>query len=212
MSPRTFIRVQLRALSLTTALFTHVRSFLYPCTCRKMRCIVCGCSTLRTPLKFSSLARAHTHTRARTQGEETERDCVDSLGTLFEVLYTLTKLMAPFTPFLAENMYQNLRKGLAHPDTKQDDRSVHYLLSTEPKPEYFNPAIQTRVARMQAVVELARVIRERKTLPVKVRVLCMPAVPACGVVYLGACLRISLLSCAHVRVVLCVLSRRIGGW
>lgn len=47
---------------------------------------------------------------------------MDSLGTLFEVLYTLTKLMAPFTPFLTEAMYQNLRNGLAHPEVDHDDR------------------------------------------------------------------------------------------
>lgn len=101
------------------------------------------------------------------RGEEGEADCVAALGTLYEVLYTLTKLMAPFTPFLTEAMYQNLRHGLVAPEADHDVSSVHYLPAPQHKEEYFDDAIIARVTRMQAVVELARVVRERKTLPVK---------------------------------------------
>jgi isoleucyl-tRNA synthetase len=38
-----------------------------------------------------------------------------------QVLLTTCKAMAPFTPFFAENMYQNLRRAMPN-----SDESVHY--------------------------------------------------------------------------------------
>jgi len=74
--------------------------------------------------------------RKRLKGENGLEDCQLALKTLFEVLFTLCRLMAPFTPFLAESMYQNLK--LALPKTSEDNRSVHFLLFPEPKTEYLN--------------------------------------------------------------------------
>ena len=41
----------------------------------------------------------------------TNQDKWDAYNTLYEVLLTLSKLIAPFTPFFAETMYQNLAGG-----------------------------------------------------------------------------------------------------
>lgn len=105
--------------------------------------------------------------RKRMRGEEGATECEQSLAVLYEVLYMLAKLMAPFTPFLTENMYQNLRKGLRQPDVTTDDRSIHYLPGPMLKPEYLDPVIEKRVQAMMSVVELGRVARERTSLPVK---------------------------------------------
>ncbi|MFH1748457.1 MAG: class I tRNA ligase family protein [Planctomycetota bacterium] len=40
-----------------------------------------------------------------------DQDKWDAYNTLYEVLVTLSKLIAPFTPFFAETMYQNLVRG-----------------------------------------------------------------------------------------------------
>ena len=103
--------------------------------------------------------------RKRLKGENGDEDCNTALHTLFEVLFTLCKLMAPFTPFLTESMYQNLR--LALPKTNEDNRSVHFLLLPQPKEEYFNDDIQRRVSLMQRVIDLGRVARERRALSLK---------------------------------------------
>ena len=75
-------------------------------------------------------------------------------------------MQAPFTPFLTEHMYQNLRKVL--PDTVETC-SVHFLSYPTPNQSYLNDAVERRMSRMQTVIELGRVARERRTLPVKVR-------------------------------------------
>ena len=46
------------------------------------------------------------------QGGKGLADCSMALARLFAVLLEVAKVMAPFTPFLTETMYQNLRRCL----------------------------------------------------------------------------------------------------
>lgn len=64
----------------------------------------------------------------KLQGETGSKDCLNALATLSNVLFTMVKVMAPFTPFLSELMYQNLRH-LSH----EEEKSVHFLMMPEPK-------------------------------------------------------------------------------
>ena len=50
--------------------------------------------------------------RPRTWIEQDDPDKLAAYATIYEVLVKLCKLMAPFTPFIAESIYQNLVKGL----------------------------------------------------------------------------------------------------
>ncbi|KAL2919614.1 isoleucine--tRNA ligase [Polyrhizophydium stewartii] len=103
--------------------------------------------------------------RKRLKGENGLADAERALNVLFEVLFTLCRLMAAFAPFITESMYQNLKTCL--PPSKEDTRSVHFLLYPEVKEEYFNDDIERAVGRMQTVIELGRTIRERQTLSLK---------------------------------------------
>ncbi|KAI8084491.1 isoleucyl-tRNA synthetase [Halteromyces radiatus] len=105
--------------------------------------------------------------RKRLKGENGVEDAKQALNTLFEVLYTLCRTMAPFTPFLTENMYQTLKKFLPTDQHAVDDRSVHFLDFPTVREEYFDPEIERSVGRMQAVIDLGRTIRERKTISLK---------------------------------------------
>jgi isoleucyl-tRNA synthetase len=106
--------------------------------------------------------------RRRLKGENGITDCHKSLTALFSVLFSMTKVMAPFVPFLTEHMYQNLRTLIDPESTKgEDTNSVHYLLLPVPKESLIDTAIETAVDRLQTVVELGRVVRDRKTLPMK---------------------------------------------
>ncbi|CAO3627490.1 unnamed protein product [Cunninghamella echinulata] len=105
--------------------------------------------------------------RKRLKGENGVEDAKQALNTLFEVLFTLCKTMAPFTPFLTENMYQTLKKFLPADESVVDDRSIHFLDFPTVREEYFDPEIERSVGRMQAVIELGRTIRERKTISLK---------------------------------------------
>jgi isoleucyl-tRNA synthetase len=111
--------------------------------------------------------------RKRLKGEgNTKEDCRAALDTLFSVLFTIVRVFAPFTPFLTEHMYQNM-KGLvdwSKDDTTKSDKeraSVHYLMIPQPRDDLINEGIERSVARMQSVIELGRVLRDRKTMPVK---------------------------------------------
>ncbi|XP_065830323.1 isoleucine--tRNA ligase, cytoplasmic-like [Oscarella lobularis] len=106
--------------------------------------------------------------RKRIKGETTNEDCLSSLQTLFDVLYTMIRIMAPFTPFLTELLYQNLKHLINfNPRKCPHTQSVHYLMFPEPNESLIDRDIENAVQRMQAVIELGRVIRDRKTLPTK---------------------------------------------
>jgi isoleucyl-tRNA synthetase len=66
---------------------------------------------------------------------------------------------------MSETMYQNLR--LVLPQSKEDTRSVHFLMLPDTKSDYFNDNIERSVGRMQTVIELGRFIREQKTISLK---------------------------------------------
>lgn len=105
--------------------------------------------------------------RKRLKGELGLEDTKHALNTLFEVLFTLVKGLAPFTPFITETIYQRLLPHIPKNLQGEDNRSVHFLAFPDVRTELFNPEIERRVGRMQRVIELARVSRERRTIGLK---------------------------------------------
>ncbi|KAG7300162.1 Isoleucine--tRNA ligase-cytoplasmic [Plutella xylostella] len=101
--------------------------------------------------------------RKRLKGENGVKDCQVALDTLFGVLFDMARVMAPFTPFLTELMYKTLRQLLPGKSLE----SVHFNMTPEPKLELVDTGIERAVQRMQAVIELGRVLRDRKTIPIK---------------------------------------------
>ncbi|XP_054281987.1 isoleucine--tRNA ligase, cytoplasmic [Macrosteles quadrilineatus] len=100
--------------------------------------------------------------RRRLKGEGGVSDCQQALATLSTVLFTMVRVMAPYTPFLTELMYQNLRQ-LTH----RQEKSVHFVMMPQPRTSLIDEDIERAVSRMQSVIELGRKIRDRKTLPIK---------------------------------------------
>ena len=95
-------------------------------------------------------------------------DTVHALNTLFEVLYTLVRVLAPFIPFLSDNIFQRLAVHLPASMTEgKDVRSVHFLSFPAVRQELFDPVVERRVGRMQKVIELGRLARERRTVSLK---------------------------------------------
>ncbi|KAJ1652024.1 isoleucine--tRNA ligase, partial [Coemansia sp. RSA 25] len=105
--------------------------------------------------------------RRRLKGENGAEDTVNALNTLYEVLLTMCRLMAPFTPFLTENMYQSLKGYLPEGFFEGDSRSLHFVPFPEVREEYFNTAIERAMSRMQTVIELGRIARERVGISLK---------------------------------------------
>ena len=94
-------------------------------------------------------------------------DTIHALNTLFEVLYTLCRGLAPFTPFLTDTIYLKLLPHIPKEQQAEDPRSVHFLPYPTVRQELFNPDVERKVQRMQTVIELARYSRVRRTIGLK---------------------------------------------
>jgi isoleucyl-tRNA synthetase len=92
-----------------------------------------------------------------------EDDTFAAVNTLFQVLFTLVRALAPFMPFLTEHIYQLLRPHLPASlvSSFADTRSVHFLPFPEADPRLLDADVERRVAAMQRVVDLARAARDR---------------------------------------------------
>lgn len=105
--------------------------------------------------------------RKRLKGENGVQDTLHALNTLFEVLYTLVRGLAPFTPFITDNIYQRLLPHIPEKLRGEDSRCVHFLSFPEVRKELFDATVERRVSRMQKVIELGRISRERRTIGLK---------------------------------------------
>lgn len=88
-----------------------------------------------------------------------------ALHTLYYVLDTLARLMAPMTPYLSDYMYLNLRQ--LRP-TNERRASVHHADMPRCQTALIDAAVERRVSAMQAVVDLARTVRDKHGVGLKV--------------------------------------------
>ncbi|CAK4076019.1 unnamed protein product [Aphanomyces euteiches] len=115
--------------------------------------------------------------RNRLKGSEGAEAAQVALSALFEVLYTLCKLMAPFTPFLTEYMYQFLKlyhpksQEITSPNTPEDSegtaKSIHFLMIPDFDSGRLNAEAEARMVNLQSVIEMGRVVRERRNISLK---------------------------------------------
>jgi len=78
--------------------------------------------------------------------------------TLRRCLLTITELLAPFTPFLAEEIYRNLAGGSAGEFGERPD-SVHLRDFPSVAPELRDPELEEAMAAVRLTVELGRAAR-----------------------------------------------------
>ena len=95
--------------------------------------------------------------RGRFWGEEISADKIAAYSTLYEVLLELSKVMAPFAPFLSEHLYQALAQLAGQ--TAQPN-SVHLCDYPEAESIKVKIGLETAVERMQQVILLGRQKRE----------------------------------------------------
>ncbi|XP_015964560.1 isoleucine--tRNA ligase, cytoplasmic [Arachis duranensis] len=119
--------------------------------------------------------------RKRLKGRTGEEDCRTALSTLYNVLLLSCKVMAPFTPFFTEVLFQNMRKacnGL--------EESIHYCSFPEEEGER-DERIEQSVSRMMTIIDLARNIRERNNKPLKtpLRWEVLVAETGCDLIYMN---------------------------
>jgi len=95
--------------------------------------------------------------RSRFWSAEISKDKNDALATLYETLVTLIKLLAPFIPFVAEEMYQNLVGNLE--DNKNKTLSVHFESYPEKDSKAINIHLEEAMDLAIAIVEAGRSAR-----------------------------------------------------
>lgn len=105
------------------------------------------------------------------QGDNGEKDCLIAVNTLFSVLFTFVRIMAPFTPFLCELMYKNLKRKVSRESSAKTADSIHFLNLPKPVTSDIDEVIERRIKNMQYVISSGRIIRDKRTVPMKVRYL-----------------------------------------
>ena len=100
--------------------------------------------------------------RRRFWKSESDTDKLSAYQTLHEALLTVSRLLAPFTPFLADELYRNLARGT---DGAAD--SVHLAPWPEADAAAAAPELAAGMARARRVVEMGH--RERDRAGLKVR-------------------------------------------
>lgn len=99
--------------------------------------------------------------RRRFWKSEINKNKLSAYQTLHECLITISKLSAPFTPFISEELYQNLNKITG----RETAESVH--LSDLPEAGYIDNELEIRMDSAQRVVYLTRSIRAKNNLKVR---------------------------------------------
>ncbi len=92
-----------------------------------------------------------------------DRDKLAAFLTLHETLVTLAKLMAPFVPFLAEEMYQNLVRSV----DKAAPESVHHCDYPEHVPDLVDEELLARMDVVRELVSLGRAARSQAGIRVR---------------------------------------------
>ncbi len=101
--------------------------------------------------------------RPRFWKSEDDRDKTNAYATLYEVLVTFAKVLAPFMPFVTETVYQRLVRPLA----ADAPASVHFSDYPRADASLIDPALERRMGVARSVVALARKVREDHKLKVR---------------------------------------------
>lgn len=101
--------------------------------------------------------------RSRFWGEGLNSDKCAAYSTLHYVLTEISKCMAPFTPFLAEYTFKELKKF----DSNETAASVHLCDYPEADDKKIKPVLEDAVDRMQQLILLGRQKRNQVQIKVK---------------------------------------------
>ncbi|HPJ31142.1 MAG TPA: class I tRNA ligase family protein, partial [Methanothrix sp.] len=95
--------------------------------------------------------------RPRTWIETDDPDKLAAYATIYEVMVTLAKLLAPFAPFTAETIYQNLVKNT----DSEAPESVHMCGWHSPRSDLVDQALEKEMELVRDVVEAVSNARQK---------------------------------------------------
>jgi isoleucyl-tRNA synthetase len=91
-------------------------------------------------------------------------DAQTGLAVLYEVIFNLSLLMAPFAPFFSEFAYQELKPALPEAERMQ---SIHFVMLPQFDESIINNEIEHKISLMQSAIIIARLARDKKKIPVR---------------------------------------------
>ena len=95
--------------------------------------------------------------RNRFWGSELDNSKKSVYITTYEVLVGLSKLIAPITPFISEELYRNLT----------GNESVHFESYPVCNPKYINEAIENKISLVRDLISIGRYVREENKIKVR---------------------------------------------
>ena len=101
--------------------------------------------------------------RRRFWKNEKGKDKTSAYQTLYDCLITLSKLIAPFSPFISDEVFRNLNSVTKHEDTL----SVHLSTIPQANKNLIDPNLEKRMSDAQRIVYLVRAIRNKSNLKVR---------------------------------------------
>jgi isoleucyl-tRNA synthetase len=101
--------------------------------------------------------------RRRFWKSENDEDKRAAYFTLYQILLSLCKMLAPFIPFTSEELYQNLTLSLS----PQAPESVHLCDFPQPDTQMIDPEVCTQVRLSMKVVSLGRAARSKAGIKVR---------------------------------------------
>jgi isoleucyl-tRNA synthetase len=101
--------------------------------------------------------------RRRFWKSQDDADKADAYATLYEVLTTFARVVAPFMPFLSEFVYQRT----VRPVDASAPESVHFTDFPAVRAERIDTALEARMQLVRRVVSLGRRLREEQKLKVR---------------------------------------------
>ncbi len=92
--------------------------------------------------------------RKRLWVEEKTQDKLAGYSTMYDLFVGLSQLLAPFVPFITEEIYQNLR-------TEKMPESVHLCDYIKSDPKALNEDLEEGMMQIRALVEAGRALRSK---------------------------------------------------
>lgn len=105
--------------------------------------------------------------RRRFRGSEMTTDKFSAYSTLFEVLRTYLKVMAPFTPFITEEIWQKLNGFIEWKDANIKSDSLHLKMWPFANEKYIDAQLMEEITTVRKAIKLALFIRSKNKIAVK---------------------------------------------
>ena len=104
--------------------------------------------------------------RRRFRGSEMTTDKHSAYATLFEVLSTYLQMMAPFTPFITEELWQKLQTFVAGKEGEKAE-SLHLAYWPFASEKYIDQQLMEEITTVRKAIKLALFIRSKNKIAVK---------------------------------------------